>query len=86
MDNQACIFASSYGTRICNNLRHIFPHTISHRVMTLKELTNGLPQIFLSLVNKEILCFPLNFRFAYRMHEGNLEDRVLFALRSQNVR
>ena len=54
--------------------------------MTLKELPNGLPQIFLSLVNKEILCFPLNFRFTYRMHEGNLEDRVLFAFRSQNVR
>ena len=38
------------------------------------------------LVNKEILCFPLNFPRAYRMHEGNLEDKVLFAIRSQNVR
>ena len=34
----------------------------------------------------EILCFPLNFPLAYRMHEGDLEDKVLFALRSQNVR
>ena len=30
------------------------------------------------LVNKEILCFPLNFPLAYRMYEGNLEDKVLF--------
>ena len=38
------------------------------------------------LANKEILCFPLNFPLAYRMHNGNLEDKVLFALRSENVR
>ena len=27
---------------------------------------------------KEIFCLPLNFPLAYRMYEGNLEDKVLF--------
>ena len=35
----ALAFATTYVT-----------HTISHRVMTLKELTNGLQQVFLSLI------------------------------------
>ena len=30
--------------------------------------------------------FFTKFPLAYRMYEGNLEDKVLFALRSQNVR
>ena len=30
------------------------------------------------LVNKEIFCFALNFPLAYRMHEGNLEDKGTF--------
>ena len=34
----------------------------------------------------EMFCFPLNSPLAYRMHEGNLEDKVPFALRSQIVR
>ena len=43
-------------------------------------------KVFLKLVNKEFLCFPLNYPLAYRIHEGNLKDKVIFALRSQNVR
>ena len=27
------------------------------------------------LVDKEILCLPLNLRLAYDMHAGNLEDK-----------
>ena len=27
------------------------------------------------LVDKEILCLPLNFPLAYHMHVGNLEDK-----------
>ena len=27
------------------------------------------------LVDKEILCLPLNFPLAYHMHEGSLEDK-----------
>ena len=38
------------------------------------------------LVDKEIFYLPLNFPLSYHMHEGNLEHKVLFALRSQNVR
>ena len=32
------------------------------------------------LVDKEILCLPLNFPLAYRMHLGNLEDKGKISL------
>ena len=32
------------------------------------------------LVDKEILCLPLNFSFAYHMHEGNLEEKGKLSL------
>ena len=32
------------------------------------------------LVDKEILCFPLNFQLAYHIHEGNLEDKGKISL------
>ena len=32
------------------------------------------------LVDKEILCLPLNFPLGYHMHEGNLEDKGKISL------
>ena len=41
--------------RVFNFLSIFFSHTISHRVMTLKEFRNGLAQVFLSLNSKDTL-------------------------------
>ena len=40
-----------------SNLVGYFPHPISHRVMFLRELTNGLPQAFLSFDSKATLSY-----------------------------